>query len=79
MDPVDGNAIGGLLIDVFGTEMTAALSTCAGCGSSGPVAEPSSTSRLPAPSCAAAPATASSWCCSGTRTRLASTSPGWPA
>ena len=31
MDPVDGNAIGGLLIDVFGTEMTAALSTCACC------------------------------------------------
>jgi hypothetical protein len=39
MDPVDGNAIGGLLVDVFGTEMTAAVSTCAGCGSSGPVAE----------------------------------------
>jgi hypothetical protein len=39
MDPVDGNAIAGLLIDVFGTEMTAAQGTCASCGSSGPVAE----------------------------------------
>ncbi|HTU74972.1 MAG TPA: DUF6510 family protein [Trebonia sp.] len=39
MDPVDGNAIGGLLIDYFGTEMTAAQGTCARCGSSGPVAE----------------------------------------
>ncbi len=39
MDAVDGNAIGGLLIDVFGTEMTAASSTCATCGASRPVAE----------------------------------------
>jgi Family of unknown function (DUF6510) len=39
MDPVDGNAIGGLLIDVFGTEMTAASATCASCGTSRPVAE----------------------------------------
>ena len=39
MDPVDGTAIGGLLIDVFGTEMTAADSTCATCGASRPVAE----------------------------------------
>jgi len=39
MDAVDGNAIGGLLIDVFGTEMTAANSTCATCGASRPVAE----------------------------------------
>jgi len=39
MDPVDGNAIGGLLIDVFGTEMTAAESTCGTCGASRPVAE----------------------------------------
>jgi formate dehydrogenase maturation protein FdhE len=39
MDPVDGNAISGLLTDVFGTEMTTARSTCASCGSSGPVAE----------------------------------------
>jgi hypothetical protein len=39
MDAVDGNAIGGLLIDVFGAEMTAASSTCAACGASRPVAE----------------------------------------
>jgi Family of unknown function (DUF6510) len=39
MDPVDGNAIGGLLHEVFGTEMTTAASTCAACGASGPVAE----------------------------------------
>jgi hypothetical protein len=39
MDPVDGNAIGGLLIDVFGADMTAADSTCAACGATRPVAE----------------------------------------
>jgi Family of unknown function (DUF6510) len=39
MDEVDGNAIGGLLIDVFGTEMTTASSTCGTCGASRPVAE----------------------------------------
>ena len=39
MDALDGNAIGGLLIDVFGTEMTTARSTCATCGASRPVAE----------------------------------------
>jgi hypothetical protein len=39
MDALDGNSIGGLLIDVFGTDKTAAVSTCATCGASGPVAE----------------------------------------
>ena len=39
MDALDGNAIGGLLIDVFGTEITAADATCASCGASRPVAE----------------------------------------
>ena len=39
MDALDGNAIGGLLIDVFGTDMTAARSTCATCGARRPVAE----------------------------------------
>jgi hypothetical protein len=39
MQALDGNAIGGLLIDVFGTDMTAAPSTCATCGASAPVAE----------------------------------------
>ncbi len=38
MEPLDGNSIGGLLIDVFGTEMTGATSTCGTCGATGPVA-----------------------------------------
>jgi len=36
---LDGNAIGGLLGDVFGTDMTSAGATCASCGATGPVAE----------------------------------------
>jgi Family of unknown function (DUF6510) len=36
---LDGNAIGGLLIEVFGVEMTAAVGTCGVCGSTGQVAE----------------------------------------
>ncbi|MGO8958165.1 MAG: DUF6510 family protein [Streptosporangiaceae bacterium] len=39
MDALDGNAIGGLLHEVFGTEMTAVVGTCATCGATGPVAE----------------------------------------
>jgi hypothetical protein len=39
MQPLDGNAIGGLLLDVFGTEMTVATSVCAGCGATRQVAE----------------------------------------
>jgi hypothetical protein len=39
MDAVDGNAIGGLLHEVFGTEMTAAPSVCGTCGAARPVAE----------------------------------------
>jgi hypothetical protein len=39
MDALDGNAIGGLLHEIFGTEMTAATGTCANCGAVGPVAE----------------------------------------
>lgn len=38
MEALDGNAIGGLLLEVFGTEMTAAAGTCAACGASGPLA-----------------------------------------
>lgn len=34
---LDGNAAGGFLRDVFTHEMTAALATCAGCGTVGPV------------------------------------------
>ncbi len=39
MDALDGNAIGGLLHEIFGTEMTAALGTCLACGAIRPVAE----------------------------------------
>lgn len=39
MSPLDGNAIGGLLLEIFSTEMTAAIVTCATCGATGPVAE----------------------------------------
>ena len=36
---LDGNAIGGLLLEVFATDMTSAAATCAACGAVGPVAE----------------------------------------
>lgn len=36
---LDGNAIGGMLIEVFGTEMTTAVGTCGVCGTTGQVAE----------------------------------------
>jgi hypothetical protein len=39
MEAVDGNAIGGLLQEVFGTEMTSVPSVCGHCGDSRPVAE----------------------------------------
>jgi hypothetical protein len=39
MEAVDGNAIGGLLAEVFGTEMTNAVSVCGGCGAARRVAE----------------------------------------
>ncbi len=39
MEALDGNAIGGLLHEIFGTEMTTAVGTCAACGATRPVAE----------------------------------------
>jgi hypothetical protein len=36
---LDGNAIGGRLIEVFGAEMTTAVGTCGVCGTVGQVAE----------------------------------------
>jgi hypothetical protein len=36
---LDGNAIGGLLLEIFGSDMTSAEATCAACGAVGPVAE----------------------------------------
>jgi len=34
---VDGNALGGVLMEVFGREMTGARGRCASCGSVGPI------------------------------------------
>ena len=52
---LDGNAIGGLLAEVFGAEMTTARGTCATCGAVGAVATlvvyahaPGSVARCPA-------------------------------
>lgn len=39
MDALDGNAMGGLLQEVFGVEMTMARGVCAHCGAAGLVAE----------------------------------------
>jgi uncharacterized protein DUF6510 len=39
MGPLDGNAIAGQLLDVFGVELTTATATCATCGGVGHVAE----------------------------------------
>jgi hypothetical protein len=39
MDVVDGSAIGGLLHEIFGTEMTGAASVCGSCGAARQVAE----------------------------------------
>jgi len=36
---LDGNAAGGMLREVFAQDVTAALATCAGCGSLGPIGE----------------------------------------
>jgi hypothetical protein len=39
MEALDGNAISGLLWEVFGAELTTATGTCAGCGATTQVAE----------------------------------------
>jgi hypothetical protein len=39
MAALDGNAIAGLLYDVFGAEMTTATGECASCGARAPMAE----------------------------------------
>ena len=36
---LDGNAIGGLLIEIFGADLTAATGICASCGAQGEVAK----------------------------------------
>ena len=35
---LDGNALGGILLDVFGVEMTVAVGTCGTCGARGELA-----------------------------------------
>jgi hypothetical protein len=47
MEPLDGNAIAGLLYEVFGEEMTAAMATCATCEAVASVAETLVYPRLP--------------------------------
>lgn len=39
MERLDGNAIGGILDEIFGAEMTMAIGVCGTCGTTGPVAE----------------------------------------
>jgi hypothetical protein len=39
MEPLDGNAIGGALLEIFGAEMTTAAGTCAHCGARAQLAE----------------------------------------
>lgn len=39
MNVLDGNAIAGMLFDVFGAEMTDASGTCASCRTASPLAE----------------------------------------
>jgi uncharacterized Zn finger protein len=36
---LDGNAIGGLLLEIFATDMTSAEATCATCGAARPLAD----------------------------------------
>jgi hypothetical protein len=39
MEALDGNAIGGLMLEVFGAEMTTAVGTCDHCGAAAQFAE----------------------------------------
>jgi Family of unknown function (DUF6510) len=39
LERLDGNAIGGVLAEIFGREMTVAVGVCRSCGSTGQVAE----------------------------------------
>jgi Family of unknown function (DUF6510) len=55
MEALDGNAIAGQLVEVFGVEMTTATGVCAGCGARRQVAElmvyvraPGTVARCPA-------------------------------
>jgi len=35
---LDGNAIGGMMLELFGREMTMVVATCRSCGATGPLA-----------------------------------------
>jgi hypothetical protein len=39
MEPLDGNSIAGLMVEVFGAEMTTATGTCDRCGATAQMAE----------------------------------------
>jgi hypothetical protein len=39
MDHLDGNAAAGELSEVFARDVTTAIATCAGCGTTGPMAQ----------------------------------------
>ena len=47
MEPLDGNAIAGLLFQVFGSEMTTATGVCAHCAAAGRLAEQVIYNRAP--------------------------------
>jgi Family of unknown function (DUF6510) len=47
VEPLDGNAIGGVMLDVFGTEMTTAMTICRNCGAGLQLAEQTVYSRAP--------------------------------
>jgi hypothetical protein len=47
MDTLDGNALAGLLAEVFGGEMTSAMVTCRTCGFTAAIAETVVYPRLP--------------------------------
>jgi hypothetical protein len=47
MESLDGNALAGLLQDVFGEDMTAVMATCASCGATAAVAQTVVYPRLP--------------------------------
>jgi hypothetical protein len=58
VEHLDGNAVGGELMEIFGVEMTVATSVCGSCGATGAVAELRVYTRAPGtvircPSCEA--------------------------
>jgi len=58
---VDGNAVGGMMIEAFGAEMTAARSCCAECGTVAALGALLAYTPPPATCCAAPGAAWSCW------------------